>query len=79
MTSDPMIVLRRLEMLIMVSLPTDLLPIMSRVAWIFLSDLLSSALVASSRSNVWGFLTNTLAMATWCFWPPENCEPDDPT
>ncbi|OAY65214.1 hypothetical protein ACMD2_15287 [Ananas comosus] len=39
------------------------------------SDSASSALVASSRSRIFGFLRTALAMAIRCFWPPESCTP----
>mmetsp|Transcript_16711 Transcript_16711/g.38415 ORF Transcript_16711/g.38415 Transcript_16711/m.38415 type:complete len:129 (-) Transcript_16711:57-443(-) len=43
------------------------------------SDSLSRADVASSRSKIFGFLTNTLAMAILCFCPPDNWAPLSPT
>mmetsp|Transcript_5911 Transcript_5911/g.10139 ORF Transcript_5911/g.10139 Transcript_5911/m.10139 type:complete len:166 (-) Transcript_5911:332-829(-) len=42
----------------------------SRAAWTTRSLSLSSADVASSRRRILGFLTNALAMAMRCFWPP---------
>ena len=35
----------------------------------------SSALVASSRSRIFGFRIRALAMAIRCFWPPLSCDP----
>mmetsp|Transcript_65477 Transcript_65477/g.147730 ORF Transcript_65477/g.147730 Transcript_65477/m.147730 type:complete len:101 (+) Transcript_65477:874-1176(+) len=40
---------------------------------------LSSALVASSRSKIAGFLMIARAIATRCFWPPESLPPPPPT
>mmetsp|Transcript_213 Transcript_213/g.564 ORF Transcript_213/g.564 Transcript_213/m.564 type:complete len:80 (+) Transcript_213:2641-2880(+) len=47
----------------------------STVACTSLSDSLSSADVASSRSNNCGFFTSARAIAMRCFWPPDNCSP----
>jgi hypothetical protein len=38
----------------------------------------SSAEVASSSKSTLGFLTRALAMATLCFWPPDNWAPLSP-
>mmetsp|Transcript_32970 Transcript_32970/g.89287 ORF Transcript_32970/g.89287 Transcript_32970/m.89287 type:complete len:85 (+) Transcript_32970:542-796(+) len=79
MTSEFFTVLRRCAMLTIV-MPMSLSePIWSMVVWIILSDLLSNALVASSRSNTDGFFNRARAMAMRCFCPPENCEPPEPT
>mmetsp|Transcript_8488 Transcript_8488/g.15386 ORF Transcript_8488/g.15386 Transcript_8488/m.15386 type:complete len:100 (-) Transcript_8488:948-1247(-) len=43
------------------------------------SESLSSAEVASSRSNTLGFLTKARAIATLCFCPPDNWLPRSPT
>lgn len=53
----------------MVVLPTDAL---SMASCTILSDCESSALVASSRSKIFGSLINALAMAILCFCPPDN-------
>mmetsp|Transcript_16732 Transcript_16732/g.45309 ORF Transcript_16732/g.45309 Transcript_16732/m.45309 type:complete len:102 (+) Transcript_16732:2346-2651(+) len=52
---------------------------LSNVAWISRSDLLSSAAVASSSSNNWGFRSKALAIQARCFWPPDNEVPFAPT
>jgi len=41
--------------------------------------MLSKAEVASSKSNIFGFLIIALAMATLCFCPPEIWDPFTPT
>mmetsp|Transcript_76374 Transcript_76374/g.184826 ORF Transcript_76374/g.184826 Transcript_76374/m.184826 type:complete len:82 (-) Transcript_76374:3597-3842(-) len=43
------------------------------------SLLLSSALVASSKSSTGGSRTRARQMATRCFWPPESLDPLGPT
>mmetsp|Transcript_77003 Transcript_77003/g.135779 ORF Transcript_77003/g.135779 Transcript_77003/m.135779 type:complete len:94 (-) Transcript_77003:1635-1916(-) len=43
------------------------------------SDVLSRALVASSKKRKLAFFRRARAMAMRCFWPPENCEPPEPT
>mmetsp|Transcript_25540 Transcript_25540/g.59857 ORF Transcript_25540/g.59857 Transcript_25540/m.59857 type:complete len:105 (-) Transcript_25540:262-576(-) len=43
------------------------------------SDSASKALVASSRSRIFGFLTRARAIAILCFCPPLNCTPRSPT
>ena len=50
-----------------------------KVFWISLSFLRSRAEVASSKSNILGFLRSALAIAILCFWPPEIWPPPDPT
>mmetsp|Transcript_32662 Transcript_32662/g.52567 ORF Transcript_32662/g.52567 Transcript_32662/m.52567 type:complete len:87 (+) Transcript_32662:2477-2737(+) len=57
----------------------ELVPMCSMVAWIIFSDVLSSALVASSRNSKEAFFRSARAMAMRCFWPPENWEPPEPT
>mmetsp|Transcript_130274 Transcript_130274/g.278411 ORF Transcript_130274/g.278411 Transcript_130274/m.278411 type:complete len:80 (+) Transcript_130274:1742-1981(+) len=79
MTSELRTVLRRWAMLTIV-MPSVLLELMeSMVLWIIFSDLLSSALVASSKKRTDGFLMRARAMAIRCFCPPENWEPPEPT
>lgn len=39
----------------------------------------SSAEVASSRSNIFGFRIKALAIAIRCFWPPDKADPFVPT
>mmetsp|Transcript_39312 Transcript_39312/g.45115 ORF Transcript_39312/g.45115 Transcript_39312/m.45115 type:complete len:135 (-) Transcript_39312:138-542(-) len=41
-------------------------------------DTSSSALVASSSSRILGLRMTALAMATRCFWPPDNLLPPTP-
>mmetsp|Transcript_57305 Transcript_57305/g.112829 ORF Transcript_57305/g.112829 Transcript_57305/m.112829 type:complete len:127 (-) Transcript_57305:121-501(-) len=53
--------------------------ILSSVSWIMASLSASSALVASSRNKTFGLRRSARAMAMRCFWPPENCEPPEPT
>lgn len=49
-------------------------------AWLTnVSDSASSALVASSRMRMSGFLMRARAMAMRCFCPPESCVPRAPT
>mmetsp|Transcript_28304 Transcript_28304/g.81486 ORF Transcript_28304/g.81486 Transcript_28304/m.81486 type:complete len:101 (+) Transcript_28304:1268-1570(+) len=79
MTSEFRIVLSRWAMLTMVMPSSAWEPMSSMVFWIIFSEALSSALVASSRKRSEGFLSKALAMAMRCFWPPENCEPPEPT
>ena len=43
------------------------------------SDSESNADVASSSNKIDGFRTNALAIATRCFWPPDNWVPFSPT
>ena len=43
------------------------------------SDSESRAEVASSNSKMDGFRIRARAMATRCFWPPDNCVPFSPT
>lgn len=43
------------------------------------SEVLSSALVASSRSSTAGLRRRHLAMASRCFWPPLSWDPLGPT
>ena len=50
----------------------------SRLAWIRYSVTESSALVASSRIRIGGFLRNTRAMDRRCFCPPESITPRSP-
>jgi len=52
---------------------------LSSASWTTHSDSASSALVASSRSNIAGLLMMARAMATRCFWPPESWTPRSPT
>mmetsp|Transcript_20465 Transcript_20465/g.62307 ORF Transcript_20465/g.62307 Transcript_20465/m.62307 type:complete len:99 (+) Transcript_20465:2343-2639(+) len=51
----------------------------SRASWTTRSDLLSRALVASSRRRIEGSLMSARAIAMRCFWPPLSCEPPCPT
>mmetsp|Transcript_34980 Transcript_34980/g.75532 ORF Transcript_34980/g.75532 Transcript_34980/m.75532 type:complete len:117 (-) Transcript_34980:142-492(-) len=53
--------------------------ILSMVCWIIFSDVLSKALVASSRKRNDAFFNRARAMAIRCFWPPLNCPPPAPT
>ena len=53
--------------------------IASSVAWISASVRLSSALVASSRIRIGGFLSRVRAIATRCFSPPDSFSPRSPT
>lgn len=39
----------------------------------------SKADVASSNNRILGFLTNALAMAILCFWPPDSCTAFSPS
>ncbi|KAK2977693.1 hypothetical protein RJ640_000042 [Escallonia rubra] len=59
---------------------TQVLPtiIFSKASWTRLSDMLSRALVASSRRRIAGFLSIALASAILCFWPPESWTPLSP-
>mmetsp|Transcript_99167 Transcript_99167/g.222199 ORF Transcript_99167/g.222199 Transcript_99167/m.222199 type:complete len:130 (-) Transcript_99167:62-451(-) len=79
MTSEFTTVLRRCAMETMVRPPWVSEPMSSIVFWISHSDLVSSALVASSRKSTEGFFSKARAMAIRCFWPPENWLPPDPT
>lgn len=51
---------------------------LSSAACTILSDSVSSADVASSRSKSLGLRINARAMAMRCFWPPENWRPREP-
>mmetsp|Transcript_47271 Transcript_47271/g.54467 ORF Transcript_47271/g.54467 Transcript_47271/m.54467 type:complete len:130 (+) Transcript_47271:328-717(+) len=51
----------------------------SSADWINFSDLLSRALVASSKRRILGFDTMARAMAIRCFWPPDSLLPPRPT
>ena len=51
----------------------------SNACWIFDSVSVSSALVASSRMRMGGFLRKIRAMAMRCFCPPESSVPRSPT
>ena len=51
----------------------------SSVSWIACSVRLSSALVASSRIRIGGFLSRVRAIATRCFSPPDSLSPRSPT
>ena len=62
--------------MVIVVRPTD---ISSKVFWIAFSEILSNALVASSKSRMGGFFRMALAIARRCFWPPENWLPWEPT
>jgi len=53
--------------------------IASSVDWISASVRLSSALVASSRIRIGGFLSSVRAIATRCFSPPDSFSPRSPT
>ena len=48
-------------------------------SWTACSLSLSSALVASSKIRIGGFLRKTRAIAMRCFWPPERWLPRSPT
>jgi hypothetical protein len=50
----------------------------SRVVCTSFSDSESSALVASSRRRMAGFLIIALAIAIRCFWPPDKSAPLSP-
>mmetsp|Transcript_26577 Transcript_26577/g.25444 ORF Transcript_26577/g.25444 Transcript_26577/m.25444 type:complete len:92 (-) Transcript_26577:1853-2128(-) len=52
---------------------------LSRASCTTLSEVLSRALVASSRMSIFGSLTIARAMATLCFCPPDSCTPFSPT
>ena len=43
------------------------------------SVILSSALVASSKTNTWGLRYNALAIPILCIWPPDKRIPRSPT
>ena len=43
------------------------------------SDSESKADVASSNNKIDGFRISARAIATLCFWPPDNCVPFSPT
>ena len=43
------------------------------------SVFVSSADVASSKTNIWGFFKRALAIATLCFSPPDSFNPLSPT
>mmetsp|Transcript_35791 Transcript_35791/g.57677 ORF Transcript_35791/g.57677 Transcript_35791/m.57677 type:complete len:110 (-) Transcript_35791:1540-1869(-) len=79
MTSEFWTVLRRCAMLTMPRPPARAWLTWSSVSWIIFSEALSRALVASSKKRNEAFLMSARAMAIRCFWPPENCEPPDPT
>ena len=49
--------------------------IFSISAWIYFSDVLSNADVASSNINIFGFLKNILAIAILYLWPPDKLFP----
>mmetsp|Transcript_2782 Transcript_2782/g.8281 ORF Transcript_2782/g.8281 Transcript_2782/m.8281 type:complete len:83 (-) Transcript_2782:460-708(-) len=57
----------------------EALPIDSMVFWMIFSEVLSNALVASSKKSTDGFFINARASAMRCFCPPENCDPPEPT
>mmetsp|Transcript_63926 Transcript_63926/g.149871 ORF Transcript_63926/g.149871 Transcript_63926/m.149871 type:complete len:104 (+) Transcript_63926:17-328(+) len=79
MISEFCTVLKRWAMLTIVILPAVVFPRLSMVRWIIFSERLSKALVASSKNSSEGFLSRARAMAMRCFWPPENCDPPEPT
>mmetsp|Transcript_6497 Transcript_6497/g.18654 ORF Transcript_6497/g.18654 Transcript_6497/m.18654 type:complete len:112 (-) Transcript_6497:1129-1464(-) len=79
MVSEFWMVVRRWAMLTMPKPPSALLAMWSMVLWIIFSEVLSNALVASSKKRNDAFLTRARAMAMRCFWPPENCDPLEPT
>ena len=51
----------------------------SNACWIFASVSVSSALVASSRMRIGGFLRKMRAMEMRCFCPPDRSVPRSPT
>ena len=51
----------------------------SRASWTNFSECASSALVASSRMRILGFLSRARAMAIRCFCPPDTVMPRSPT
>mmetsp|Transcript_21493 Transcript_21493/g.60511 ORF Transcript_21493/g.60511 Transcript_21493/m.60511 type:complete len:136 (+) Transcript_21493:115-522(+) len=51
----------------------------SIASWTLFSELASSALVASSKMSIDGFLIIALAIAIRCFSPPERRTPFSPT
>ncbi|KAM0014814.1 putative SDA1 domain, armadillo-like helical protein [Helianthus debilis subsp. tardiflorus] len=59
---------------------TQVLPtiIFSNASCTSFSDTLSSALVASSKRRIAGFLSIALASAILCFWPPDSWTPLSP-
>ncbi|MFS7958830.1 hypothetical protein Hanom_Chr08g00683351 [Helianthus anomalus] len=59
---------------------TQVLPtiIFSNASCTSFSDTLSSALVASSKRRIAGFLSIALASAILCFWPPDSWAPLSP-
>mmetsp|Transcript_28399 Transcript_28399/g.67583 ORF Transcript_28399/g.67583 Transcript_28399/m.67583 type:complete len:92 (-) Transcript_28399:704-979(-) len=73
--SEWMTVLRRWAMISVVR-P---LHISSSAPWMWCSVCVSSALVASSRSTILGFLRMVRAIATRCFSPPDSLSPRSPT
>mmetsp|Transcript_909 Transcript_909/g.2129 ORF Transcript_909/g.2129 Transcript_909/m.2129 type:complete len:94 (+) Transcript_909:2116-2397(+) len=52
---------------------------LSIVCWIIFSEVLSRALVASSKKRKEASFSNALASAIRCFWPPESWPPPAPT
>ena len=46
-----------------------------RAALIVASVFVSTALVESSKINIFGFLSNALAIQSLCFWPPDTFVP----
>uniref|UniRef100_A0A7N0UNH1 Uncharacterized protein n=1 Tax=Kalanchoe fedtschenkoi TaxID=63787 RepID=A0A7N0UNH1_KALFE len=59
--------------------PLLLIFAVSRASTIAFSDSASRALVASSRSSIFGLFSRVLAMAILCFWPPDSWQPFPPT
>ena len=53
--------------------------ILSNAIWTSFSDLLSRALVASSKIRILGWHNIALAIAILYFWPPNNLLPLIPT
>mmetsp|Transcript_12380 Transcript_12380/g.26097 ORF Transcript_12380/g.26097 Transcript_12380/m.26097 type:complete len:92 (-) Transcript_12380:2095-2370(-) len=51
---------------------------LSNASWTITSDSESSALVASSRRIILGFVIKALAIEIRCFCPPDSCEPSSP-
>mmetsp|Transcript_37000 Transcript_37000/g.86841 ORF Transcript_37000/g.86841 Transcript_37000/m.86841 type:complete len:88 (-) Transcript_37000:805-1068(-) len=79
MASEPLMVVRRWAMEMVVTLLPRAVPRESRVACTMRSDSLSRADVASSSSKIWGLFARARAMASRCRWPPDRSPPPEPT
>mmetsp|Transcript_908 Transcript_908/g.2119 ORF Transcript_908/g.2119 Transcript_908/m.2119 type:complete len:101 (+) Transcript_908:2098-2400(+) len=79
MRSEFFTVLRRWAMLTIPRPCVVFALMLSMVAWIIFSEVLSRALVASSKKRKEASFSNALASAIRCFWPPESWPPPAPT